>query len=412
MPDDLKTRSRIHVWKLGVLGMGLLALACHRSDAVRAQDERLKIQKELASAWSLVPYRSFKLLARASGGQPPVPEVEALWTRLEALRTGSESGNLKSALQAGGLLLEARGLLKARDEDQFPTLGSRVRTAPLPAWYDSGADHAVVGLVLYLARRGGVSAVPQPYLLYEASRAVPSAAWPVDLRVLARFQQASTYQEAKAHYAAEEAYDAYLREVAGMTGPEAWFAKPADAQAFQEGLRGLGHVGRGLNRLDLGRDALADQDFQQGLAALDVALPDSELTQWLGALIHARAGRGAEAAARLQRLARSPGLDEAGRTAVQEAAEGVTHASRPGALLATPRMMFLVLRAWEARTHALSGAWASLGVGGDRSPLHTQVAWVERIQAHLTPPAPEGLLQRLRRWKDTETSVPGTGKGR
>ena len=77
MPDELKTRSRIHAGKLGVLGMGMLALACHRSEVVRAQDERLKFQKELATAWSLVPYRSFKLLARFQQASS-YPEASAL----------------------------------------------------------------------------------------------------------------------------------------------------------------------------------------------------------------------------------------------------------------------------------------------------------------------------------------------
>ncbi len=412
MADDVISRIPLLVRKVGILLFGLILCACQRSDASRAHRERLSIQKDLANSWSLIPYRSFKLLARASARQPAPPEVEALWARLEGLRTADEAGTVGSAIQAGALLVEARGLLKTRDEDDFPTLGSRVRREALPAWYDNGADHACMGLLLYLARRGGVAGVPQSFLLYEASRATPSTAWPVDLRALASLQRAMAYQEAKAHFAAEEAYDAYLREVEGLRAPEGWLARPADARAYLDGLRGVGHVGRGLNRLDLGREPAADQDFQEGLRCFDSALPDSELTQWLAALVHARAGRGAEAGARLQRLAGSPGLDEAGRKAIQEAAAGLASASRPGALLASPRMMWHVLRAWEARTQAASKTLATLGLAGDRAPLQCHLAWFERIHSHLGPKAAEGWLQRMRGMMASQSSVPAAGDGR
>ena len=60
------------------------------------------------------------------------------------------------------------------------------------------------------------------------------------------------------------------------------------------------------------------------------------------------------------------------------------------------RMVLLVLRAYDARTHGLARLENSMGWGPEAEALRDRFAWFDRIQSHLATDKGRSLLESLR----------------
>lgn len=332
----------------------LATTACRKTDAERAAAERAGFQEQLRSSYALVPYRFLKLAVRAEGA-PNAPE-ELGKVLEEARRIGDLTqqdrvrSDAEAVLRLAALAYQTRSLLARHDEDEYPTLWSRFSAEPPPPWYDAGAEHLSVAFVEGLVNlaSGGKDGSLATFAAYELSRAEPSPAWPAPERAAARLERGVLFCANGRHYAAEEELDAYLRALDGPAAAALLVFVRGQQDPFLT-LRGVGRLVRGYNRLQLGRDEPALADLEAGLRDLEAGGVENEGTLWMWALLHARRGRPAEAAASLERLSGSPFLEPEARGEIERSAASLRSSSGKPDTLLQARALVLVGRALLAR---------------------------------------------------------------
>jgi hypothetical protein len=373
----------------------LLSVACRKSDAERAAAERAKLAERMRSSYTLTPYRLVKLAIRAQGTPDAPPELAAIDTQVERIaaagRTGDAKGDAEAVVRLAALAWQARSLLARHDEDAFPLLAVRFAGAPPAPWYDAGSEHlalAFLACAAQLASRGGEDGTLLTFAAYELSRAEPSPAWPAPQRLVARFERGGLFAAQGLHYAADEELTAYLAEL-----------DEGSAQVLLQGipeidhpllvLRGVGRLVRGWNRLQLDREELGLTDLDGGLRDLDGAGIENEATLWAWALVHARRGKSADAAAALERLAQSAYLDDAARGELGAAASTLRSSKELPGPLVKGRALVLVGRALVARAGGIEKIAAAV-LGPERAralvaPLDALVSLQERVARAADP---------------------------
>lgn len=368
----------------------LSSTACKKTDAERAAAERAELREELSDSYALVPYRVLKLATRAQGAPNAPPELQRLIDQTvrigELAQAGDAKGDAEAVLRLAVLAWETRALLERHDEDEYPLLWSRFQKEPPPAWWDNGSEHLAVAFVEVVAQMTAVHGKKDSSLLtfaaYELSRAEPGPAWPAPLRLVARLERGVSFAARGRHYAADEELTAYLAELDEGSARLLLADVPGQKNPFRA-LRGVGRLARGWNRYELGREELALEDLAAGLEDLDAAGLENELTLWAWAVVHARRGDGAAAAAKLDRLAASPFLDEAARAELAECAGSLRTSGKLPGPVARGRAMILLGRALVARAGGIEKLAARV-VGEDRAhrlvtPVSALVELQERV---------------------------------
>jgi hypothetical protein len=404
-----------------LLAVAALALAaCKKSDAQRAAAERAALEEEMRDSYALVPYRLLKLATRAEGAPNAPPELRALADQssriAELTRAGDASGDAEAVIRMAVLAWETRSMLQRHDEDEFPLLWARFEKDPPPPWWDAGSEHLAVAFV------EGVAATRMPekdsplltFAAYELSRAEPTPAWPAPPRLLARLERGVLFAANHRHHAADEELTAYLAELDEGSANILLSDVPGQQNPFRA-LRGAGRLARGWNRLELDREELALADLDGGLQDLEAAGIENEVTLWLWAVVHARRGKPADAASKLDRLATSPFLDAAARAELAECAASLRTSGKLPGTLERGRAMILVGRALVARAGGLENLAAQL-LGPEAahrlvSPMTALVELQERVARASDPERLGGEAKALggklvegvkARWKGDE----------
>ncbi|HYD42471.1 MAG TPA: hypothetical protein VEB43_16700 [Anaeromyxobacter sp.] len=371
----------------------LSSAACKKTDAERAAAERAEMREELGDSYALVPYRVLKLATRAQGAPNSPPELQRLIDQTikisQLTQEGGAKADAEAVLRLAVLAWETRTLLERHDEDEYPVLWSRFQKEPPPAWWDNGSEHLAIAFIELVGQMTAVHGKKDSSLLtfaaYELSRAEPGPAWPAPLRLAARLERGIYFAAKGRHYAADEELTAYLAELDEGSARLLLADVPGQKNPFRA-LRGVGRLARGWNRYELDRKELALDDLVAGLEDLEAAGLDNELTQWVWAVVHAQRGDTVAAAAKLDRLARSPYLDEAARAELAELAECAGSLRTSGKLpgpIARGRAMILIGRALVARAGGVEEI-ATLVLGPERaqrllSPVSALVELQERV---------------------------------
>jgi hypothetical protein len=386
--------------RLAVLALALLTACggCRKTDAERAAEERAKIEQRIRDSNALVPYRALKLTVRARGTGTEPEAVTALWNILaetqalpDKAATPEEARRLaETYLKLAIAFYKAKQTLREHDEDDYPLLWTKLRlasretpTSPLPG-YDSGMEHLVVGVMLVVldtVDRG--NRVPMTDLpLYEFSRATPKPEWPAVLRTASRASRGLSFMEGRYHYAAEEELTAYLEEVGQLSEAELHLLRERGTTAEQEreSLWALGYFLRAWNRMQLERDEQAADDVERGLKSLEKLGIENELTWWGWALVHYRRERYGESAASLDKLARSPYLDEPTRQELQASADELRTHGKSLPLFRQQRAALLLVRALVARAGGLEKLLVTV-LGEERAKqVYEPLVWMDRVR--------------------------------
>lgn len=394
--------------RLAVLALALLTACggCRKTDAERAAEERAKIEQRIRDSNALVPYRALKLTVRARGTGTEPEAVTALWNILaetqalpDKAATPEEARRLaETYLKLAIAFYKAKQTLREHDEDDYPLLWTKLQlasgetpTSPLPG-YDSGMEHLVVGVMLAVldtADRG--NRVPMTDLpLYEFSRATPKPEWPAVLRTASRASRGLSFLEARYHYAAEEELTAYLEEVGQLSDAELDLLSDAEllltlqqgstAEQKREFLWAMGYFPRAWNRMRLERDEQAADDVERGLKSLEKLGIENELTWWGWALVHYRRERYAESAASLDKLARSPYLDEPTRQELQARTDELRTHGKSLPLFQQHRAALLLVRALVARAGGLEKLLVTVLGEEQAKQVYEPLVWMDRVQ--------------------------------
>jgi hypothetical protein len=390
-------------YRLVVLALTLLT-ACgsyRKLDAERAAEERAKIERRIRDSHTLVPYRALKLTLRAQGTGREPEAVTALWSLLAGTRAlpGGEVSP-EEARRAGEMYLklalslhEAKQILREHDEDDYPLLWTKLQPAsretptPLLPGYDSGMEHLLVGVMLVaLDTADQGNRLPMTDLtLYEFSRATPRPEWPAVLRTASRASRGLSFMEGRYHYAAEEELTAYLMEVEALSDDELNLLRGRGTTAAQEreSLLAMGYFLRAWNRMRLERDEQAADDVERGLMSMEKLGVENELTWWGWALVHYQRERYEESAAGLDKLARSPYLDEPTRQELQASADELRTHGKSLPVFRQQREALILVRALVARAGGLEKLLVT-ALGEERAKqVYEPLAWMDRVQRGL-----------------------------
>jgi tetratricopeptide (TPR) repeat protein len=382
---------------LALVGLGVAG--CRESDALKAAKERAEVQKDLEKSDILVPYRTLKVGLRAAGAKDRPQGLDPLIATVDKTmglvagtgQEGTKIDSLGDVIELVTGLRQAKKLLQTVEEDQFPTVLSLVLKQPPPAWYGSEAEHLALAAVLgVLALSQGALQPPfSDIVFYELSRATPQPSWPAEARLLARLARGEFYARAEKRYAAEEELDAYVDEVQKLDAAKLAMLAPFTGRTpadLKEILRAVGHFARAYNRLDLGREKLAEDDIEAGLKALEALKIDNELTDWGWAILHYRRGRYSESARFLEKLAQSPFLDEAGKAEMRDAASAMKRQEKSFSLLAKGKGAGLIVRALITRAGGLENVLVALLGSEEGKKAYQRVAWIDRVGKNLNGP--------------------------
>ncbi|QRO03058.1 hypothetical protein JRI60_52390 [Archangium violaceum] len=373
---------------------------CHKTDAERAAEERAKIEKQIRDSNTLVPYRALKLTLRAYGTAEQPEAVTALWEMvLETQKLPQRELTQEETRQAAATYLKlaiafyrAKQTLREHDEDDYPLLWTKLelakQTAPEPLFpgYDNGMEHLFEGLLLVMldtADQG--NRLPMTDLtLYEFSRATPRPEWPALLRTVSRAGRGLSFMQGRYHYASEEELTAYVTEVEALPEVDLRLLgqlsqRGATPERTREGLLAAGYFLRAWNRMQLKRDEPAADDVERGLKSLEKLGIENELTWWGWAFVHYRRENYAEAAVNLDKLARSPYLDEPTRQELQTSAEELRQHGKSLPIFRQHRAALILVRALVARAGGMEEILVTL-LGEERArQVYAPVAWMDRV---------------------------------
>ncbi|PTL77164.1 hypothetical protein DAT35_46490 [Vitiosangium sp. GDMCC 1.1324] len=398
---------------MSALTLALLAACggCRKTDAERAAEERAEIEKKIRDSNTLVPYRAFKLTLRAQGTAEEPEAVTALWKILEETQNLPEKAvtaeearrEAETYLKLAVAFYKAKQTLREHDEDDYPLLWTKEQARsnaplepPLPG-YDNGMEHLFVGMVLVAldtADQGNKLPVTD-MTLYEFSRATPRAEWPAVLRTVSRASRGLSFMQARYHYAAEEELTAYLAEVERLPGDEGslLYKWGTTVEQEREGLLAIGHCLRAWNRMQLERDEQAADDVEAGLKSLEKLGVENELTWWGSALVSYRRERYPEAAASLDKLARSPYLDEPIRKELQASADELRKHGKSLPVFRQQRAAVILVRALVARAGGLEKILITV-LGEERAKqVYEPIRWMERVQRGLAAVKTEDVMR-------------------
>ncbi|GMU61070.1 MAG: hypothetical protein AMXMBFR34_28330 [Myxococcaceae bacterium] len=391
-----------------VLALAVSSCACRESDARKAQREREKLEERLKSSLSLLPYRLVKISLRAKDDPRRPAAVDALWqvlaetqalpakpaTAEEALREAATYARLFKALY------DARETMKSRDEDEFKPLAEVLLTTPMPPPWDAQLEHLGLAGFWFLvdaADKGNRVPGSTEYVFYELARATPQPGWPKEARWAAQLLRGAAFCAAEYHYAAEEELSAYVTAMEGTTPADfgGWATAHADATQMMHGLRAAGYFVRAWNRMGLKRDEASTEDLEKGLDELEALGIDNELTQWGWALVHARRGRYAQSAAELDKLARSPHLDEATRMELEAAAQTMRTQEKGIPLFLQTRATFILAQALLSRAGGVESLLVLLLGEEAGKQAAAPLQWLERTRRALASQAsPASALEK------------------
>lgn len=379
---------------LGIL-LALLFLlpACHRSDAERAARERAAYQKEIEKASAAVtPYRFIKIVARAAKAPEPPQELEVLAAQLRKLQAleAKEENLLRDAEEVARMaimLYEARKLLENRDEDAYPLLWTVLGDESLPGpWYDAGAEHLVLAALWEFVNLAPLAGKPMDsaklhaYAHYELARAVPGPAWSPEFNLQVSLVRGLLFYSREYHFAADEELTRYIEGFKRIRPDQMSWLEPASREGGYAVELSLGYFLRGWNRLRMGRDEQAADDFEEGLRLTKAITGENELTLWASAFVALKRGRFAEAGQGLEQLAASPYLDPGTRTRLLAEAEALKTKGKPTDAFKQAQTGAWVIRALVARAGGPEKALACL-VGEEQARrLYGPVASLVRVQ--------------------------------
>lgn len=385
-------------------------------DAARAGAERAKLRTQVERSIPLVPYRTLKVVARASAGGDERPaELVRVVEQLpgpSALPTSASTPEdakklADAAVDVAVLLYENRVALARLDEDRFPLLWTAWVRKPLPvSWYGAETEHLALATTWTVGELVSGASPVMDFSLYELSRAEPRDDWPVVQTLWARLVRGVTYAGGGYRLAAEEEYDAYLAVLGRCS--------PAEVQAMRlpgvelplvELARAAGHLGRGLNRAALLRKKPAVDDFEAALDALRRAGVENEATWWATAFVaHAR-GRHAEAAEALEKLAASPYLDAAVKEEILAASKEIKK-PKPG-VFGSARAATIVGGALLARAGGAE-ALVTRVLGPETTPeVLGPMAWLRRMREGVARYATPDALGMAVRERAKESAAKG-----
>ncbi len=340
-------------------------------------EERKKADELWQASMALMPWRAIKGAVRSQGA-PNRPAVYVEVDRTMAVLATSAGSTAAAATARSTACVELlaylvihRHDLVTYDEDLYPRLANILEhdQPPMPVpWYDNPAEHLLVALAVLLldAADKGDRLPAGDIVFYELSRAPAQPGWPQPLRLIARYARGLVYLQHAFHFAAEEELTAYIAEV-DKTPKEAlelvavFFdelaakAKIDRLQAARESLLALGHLTRAYNRMKLEREEPATDDLEAALGSLDRLGVENELTLWAQAVVHQKRGRYEQAARAMDKLAKSPYLDEPTKKELSSAAADLRkHGKDPG-FLHRQRTTLVMVQAVVARLGGVEG---------------------------------------------------------
>jgi hypothetical protein len=378
------------------------ACGCSKSDAQRAGEEREAIKQRMSKSLVLWPYPLLKLAVRSSSSPTRPEAIGRLAQMLAELKTLPEEPKTleDSARLAAGCarlskrLYDARGSLKDHDEDSYPTLWEVAYQQP--PWngatlgiaaYDSNVEHLLLA-ALWLAADVAGHKVPVSgeILLYEVSRATPSAGWDPFLEQAARLLRGASFCSAGYHWAAEEELTAYLKNVDPVrASPFLSVVLKVEGARSHEALA-VGYLLRAWNRHELGRKKPSEEDLEKGLQELKAAGIENEATQWGWVVLYARRGQSAEAAAELEALANALAarpleatapFDPAMRDELLQTARQMRENGKGLPVLLEARMTLRVLEAALVRLGGVEAVLSGILSPEDSATLHE---YLERMR--------------------------------
>ncbi|MCU0698524.1 MAG: hypothetical protein MUC96_18645 [Myxococcaceae bacterium] len=338
------------------------ACSCLMTDAQRAKKEREQVEQQLKDSRALLPYRVLKLALRSSKSPNRAEALGGLVKVADAVRelNGRPVEQVDSLAWAPVVkaLWQARQSMLTHDEDEYPTLAEVYLGHPLPPPYDPPLEHLAVAVLWFAvdsADHGHKVPGGNQYVFYELMRAEPRPSWPKDARVLAQVLRGGAYCAAEKHYAAEESLTEAIAELEVTTPDELLGLGRVSPLEALHGGRAAAHFLRAWNRMGLGRDEAAADDLEQGLKSLEALGIDNELTQWAWAFVHAQRNRPEQAAEQLDKLSRSPHLDEKTRGDLADGARDLRTSGKGIPVMLKARAMSIIAQALLTRIGGLEG---------------------------------------------------------
>lgn len=352
---------RRHLLPLLLLALFASCSVC-KSDRERAEAERKEMKEKYEKSFALAPYRVFKIMIR-SKDEPNEPEaVKELNALLEEASRAAEvkdGENAKATAETMARLIKgmylARKTLNEHDEDDFPLVMTKYggpNAAKAIQGYDANMEHLFFGVVWWViqaADKGG--RLPSLEIIqYELSRAAPNPGWPWGISQATYWLRGASFCSGKYHYAADEELTAFIDNVEHATPEQVAELKSKDltGEQVRQQMLATGYFTRAWNRYGLKREDAAVADIEQGLKALEKVGIENELTWWGWTLVYVHQKKYPEAAAKLDKLAASPFIEEANRKELKEAADALrSNTSFP--LIGETKAMVLVGKAVIAR---------------------------------------------------------------
>ncbi len=384
---------RLHRYLGIIVALLLLLPACHRSDAERAERERAAYQKEIEKASSAVtPYRFIKIVARASKAQERPQELEALAAqlrKLQELEAKNESllRDAEEVARMAVMLYEARKLLENRDEDAYPLLWTALTDEPVPGpWYDAGAEHLVLAALWEFVNMAPLTGKPMDsaklhaFAHYELARAVPGPAWSPEFRLQVSLVRGLLFYSKAYHFAADEELTRYIEGFKRIRPDQMSWLKAEDREQGYAMELSAGYFLRAGNRLRMGRDEQAADDFEEGLRLTKGIAGENELTLWASAFVAFKRGRFVEAGQGLEKLAVSPYLEPETRERLLAEAKRLEREEKGADAFKQVQTGAWIVRALVARAGGPEKALAGL-VGEEQARrLYRPVASLVQVQ--------------------------------
>jgi hypothetical protein len=259
--------------------------------------------------------------------------------------------------------------------------------APFPPPFDPQLEHLALAAFWFFvdaADRGHKVPGGTDFVFYELMRAEPRPYWPNDLRALALLLRGGSYCATDKHYAAEEELTAAITTLEGMTADELLgFGDAVSKEQSLHGERAAAYFLRAWNRMGLERDDAAADDLERGLKQLEALGIDNELTQWGWAFVHAQRERPIEAAVQLDRLSRSPYLDEKVRGELADAAADLRKSGKGIPLLLKTRAMVILAQALLARAGGFERVLEAVLGPEKAQQLMAPLRWLRRAREQL-----------------------------
>lgn len=396
---------RLHRYLGIIVALLILLPACHRTDSERAAQERAAYQKEIEKASGAVtPYRFIKIVARASKAQEPPQELEALAAQLRKLQEleAKDESLLRDAEEVARMavmLYEARKLLENRDEDAYPLLWTVLGNDPVPGpWYDAGAEHLVLAALWEFVNMAPLTGKPMDsaklhaFAHYELARAVPGPAWSPEFRLQVSLVRGLLFYSKAYHFAADEELTRYIEGFKGIRPDQMSWLKVEECEQGYAMELSAGYFLRAGNRLQMGRDEAAADDFEEGLRLTKGITGENELTLWASAFVAFKRGRFMEAGQDLEKLAASPYLEPGTRERLLTEAKHLKGEEKGADAFRQVQIGAWIVRALVARAGGPERALAGL-VGEEQARrLYRPVASLARVQQAVTTHADPRML--------------------